>query len=142
MVILSVDYGDARTGIAVCDKLELLASPVAVLAEAYAPKLARMIAEEAKKRGAQEIVLGLPRNMDGSEGFRAQKCRAFAIQLEEACNLPVQLWDERLTTVCAHQALNQTNTRGQKRKAVVDAVAAVMILQDYIDYRKTHAATD
>ena len=116
MVILSVDYGDARTGIAVCDKLELLASPAAVLAETYAPKLARMIAEETKKHGAQEIVLGLPRNMDGSEGFRAQKCRAFALQLEEACGIPVRLWDERLTTVRAHQALNQTNKRVQKRK--------------------------
>lgn len=142
MVILSVDYGDARTGLAVCDRLELLASPVAVFAEAYAPKLAGLIVAEAKKSGAQEIVLGLPRNMDGSEGFRAQKCREFAALLEETCGVPVKLWDERLTTVRAHQALNQTNTRGKKRKAVVDAVAAVMILQDYIDYRKTHAAQD
>lgn len=139
MVILSVDYGDARTGIAVCDKLEMLASPVTVLAEAYAPKLACLIAEEARKHGAQEIVLGLPRNMDGSEGCRAQKCREFAAILEKDGGIPVKLWDERLTTVRAHQALNQTNTRGNKRKAVVDAVSAVMILQDYIDYRKTHA---
>lgn len=140
MVILSVDYGDARTGVAVCDRLELLASPVGVFAESYAPKLAALILAETKKSGAQEIVLGLPRNMDGSEGFRAQKCREFAALLEETCGVPVRLRDERLTTVRAHQALNQTNTRGKKRKAVVDAVAAVMILQDYIDYRKTHAA--
>lgn len=142
MVILSVDYGDARTGVAVCDRLEFLASPVTVYTEAYAPKLAALIAQEAKKSGAQEIVLGLPRNMDGSEGFRAQKCRAFAAVLEEACGVPVRLWDERLTTVRAHQALNQTNTRGKKRKAVIDAVSAVMILQDYLDYRKTHAVPD
>lgn len=142
MVILSVDYGDVRTGVAVCDQMELLASPVTVFAEGYAPKLAGLIAEAVKKSGAREIVLGLPRNMDGSEGFRAQKCREFAARLEMSCGVPVRLWDERLTTVRAHQALNQTNTRGKKRKAVVDAVAAVMILQDYIDYRKTHAVPD
>lgn len=142
MVILSVDYGDARTGVAVCDRLELLASPVTVIAEGYAPKLAALILAETEKSGAQELVLGLPRNMDGSEGIRAQKCREFAALLEDTCGVPVRLWDERLTTVRAHQALNQTNTRGKKRKAVVDAVAAVMILQDYIDYRKTHAAPD
>lgn len=142
MVILSVDYGDVRTGIAVCDKLEMLASPVAVLTETYAPKLVDLIVAETKKCGAQEMILGLPRNMDGSEGFRAQKCREFATLLEAACGIPVRLWDERLTTVRAHQLLNQTNTRGKKRKAVVDAVSAVMILQDYIDYRKTHAMPD
>ncbi|MCI6401973.1 MAG: Holliday junction resolvase RuvX [Candidatus Fimivicinus sp.] len=142
MVILSVDYGDVRTGIAVCDKLEMLASPVAVLTETYAPKLVDLIVAETQKCGAQEMILGLPRNMDGSEGFRAQKCREFATLLEAACGIPVRLWDERLTTVRAHQVLNQTNTRGKKRKAVVDAVSAVMILQDYIDYRKTHAMPD
>lgn len=142
MVILAVDYGDARTGIAVCDQLELLAFPVAVFQEGYAPKLAGRIQEETQRRGAEEIVVGLPRNMDGSEGPRAEKCRDFAALLEQTCGVPVRLWDERLTTVQAHRALNLTNTRGKKRKAVVDAVAAVMILQDYIDYRKTHASSD
>lgn len=142
MVVLAVDYGDVRTGVAVCDYMELLASPVAVFRETYAPKLASLILNAAQQHGAAEIVLGLPRNMDGSEGPRAEKCRDFAALLEQTCGVPVRLWDERLTTVRAHQALNQTNTRGKKRKAVVDAVAAVMILQDYIDYRKTHASSD
>ena len=132
MVILAVDYGDVRTGLAVCDALELLASPVAVLREPDAHVLAQKIAEVANARGAQKIVVGLPRNMDGSEGFRAEACRSFGTLLQEASALPVDFQDERLTTVSAHRALNETNTRGKKRKAVVDAVSAVLILEDYL----------
>lgn len=132
MVILAVDYGDVRTGLAVCDALELLASPVAVLREPDANVLAQKIAEVATARGAQKIVVGLPRNMDGSEGFRADACRSFGALLREASALPVEFQDERLTTVSAHRALNETNTRGKKRKAVVDAVSAVLILEDYL----------
>ncbi len=136
MIIMSVDYGDVRTGVAVCDKNEILASPVCVITETDAVKLAEKITELAKERRAEGFVVGLPKNMDGSEGFRAEACKEFASLLEEKSGLEVNLYDERLTTVSAHNALNATNTRGKKRKAVVDAVSAVMILEDYMAYRK------
>lgn len=132
MVILSVDYGDARTGIAVCDKLEFMASPVTVIHERENDRLVARIAEIAKEKRAEKIVLGLPKNMDGSEGFRAEACRAFGAVLSEAANLPVDFQDERLTTVSAHQMLNVTDARGKKRKELVDAVSAVIILEDYL----------
>lgn len=136
MVILAVDYGDARTGVAVCDKFEMLASPVSVIHEKNAEKLAEQIAEIATQKHAEQIVLGLPKNMDGSEGFRAENCRAFATILSEKSGLPLAFQDERLTTVSAHNALNLTDTRGKKRKEIVDAVSAVIILEDYLRKRK------
>lgn len=132
MVILSVDYGDARTGIAACDALQMLASPVTVIHQTEKEPLADEICRIAAEKKAQKLVLGLPKNMDGSEGFRAQACRKFAALLSEKSGLPVDFQDERLTTVSAHNALNLTNTRGKKRKAVVDAVSAVIILEDYL----------
>ena len=138
MIILSVDYGDARTGIAVCDKTEFLASPVTVIKESYAPKLAVKVAEIAREKKAELVVVGYPVNMDGSRGPRAEKCADFAKLLEEEHGLTTTLWDERLTTVEAHRTLNMTNTRGKDRKAVVDAVAATFILEDYMKYRKNH----
>ena len=136
MVILSVDYGDVRTGIAVCDKSEFLASPVCVITERDADKLCTKICEIITQYKAEQIVMGLPKNMDGSEGFRAIACREFAQKLEAASSVEVVLRDERLTTVSAHNFLNMTNTRGSKRKQTVDAVAAVIILEDYLAYRK------
>lgn len=136
MVVLSVDYGDARTGIAICDKLEFLASPVCVINEGYQPKVAKRIAEIASDKSAELIVIGKPKNMDGSEGFRAEKCLELKAAVEELTDIPVDMWDERLTTVSAHKALNVTNTRGKNRKSVIDAVSAVMILEDYLKYRK------
>lgn len=136
MVILAVDYGDARTGVAVCDKFEMLASPVSVIHEKNAEKLAEQIAEIATQKHAEQIVLGLPKNMDGSEGFRAENCRAFATILSEKSGLPLAFQDERLTTVSAHNALNLTDTCGKKRKEIVDAVSAVIILEDYLRKRK------
>lgn len=132
MVILSVDYGDVRTGIAACDALQMLASPVTVIHQTEKEPLADEICRIAAEKKAQKLVLGLPKNMDGSEGFRAQACREFAALLSEKSGLPVDFQDERLTTVSAHNALNLTNTRGKKRKAVVDAVSAVIILEDYL----------
>ena len=132
MVILSVDYGDARTGIAACDALQMLASPVTVIHQTEKEPLADEICRIAAEKKAQKLVLGLPKNMDGSEGFRAQACREFAALLSEKSGLPVEFQVERLTTVSAHNALNLTNTRGKKRKAVVDAVSAVIILEDYL----------
>ena len=131
MVILSVDYGDVRTGIAVCDKFGMLASPVKVIVERDSGALADEITEIATEKKAEKIVLGLPKNM----GFRAEACRQLAELISERINLPIDFEDERLTTVSAHNALNATNTRGKKRKAVVDAVSAVIILEDYL--RKT-----
>lgn len=136
MVILSVDYGDMRTGIAVCDALEMLASPVTVIKESYEPKLIAKIKETALQLKPSLIVVGKPKNMDGSEGFRAQKCIEFAQRLSEETGIETTLWDERLTTVSAHRALSVTNTRGKDRKAVIDAVSAVMILEDFLRHRK------
>ncbi len=136
MIIMSVDYGDVRTGVAVCDKNEILASPVTVITERDADALVEKIITLAKERNVQMFVVGLPKNMDGSEGFRADACKQFAANLQEKSGLTVDMYDERLTTVSAHNALNMTNTRGKKRKAVVDAVSAVMILDDYMASRK------
>ncbi len=136
MIILSVDYGKARTGIAVCDKNEMLASPEQVITEYHADRLAEKVVQIAKNKQAEMIVLGLPKNMDGSEGESAQNVRLFAKMLEERSAVPVVLWDERLSTVTAHEYLNMTNTRGKKRKAVVDSVAAVIILEDYLRFRR------
>ncbi len=132
MVILAVDYGDVRTGIAVCDKLAVLASPVTVIHERNAERLAARVTQIAQEKHAEKIVLGLPKNMDGTEGFRAESCRAFGVLLSETAKLPVDFQDERLTTVSAHQMLNVTDTRGKKRKEIVDAVSAVLILEDYL----------
>lgn len=136
MIIMSVDFGDARTGIAACDKLEMLASPVTVIKEYNFDNCIQKVADKAKELRAEEIVVGLPLNMNGSEGDRAEKCKEFSARLGEIVSVPVRLWDERSTTVLAHNYLNSTNTKGKKRKEVVDAVAAVIILENYLQYRK------
>jgi len=136
MVILSVDYGDVRTGAAVCDKNEMLASPVEVITERNALILAQKVHALCLRYKAEMIVMGLPKNMDGSEGFRAEAVKSFAQILQDECSLPVELRDERLSTVNAHKLLNMTDARGKKRKSTVDAVSAVLILEDYIGYRK------
>jgi putative Holliday junction resolvase len=136
MIILGIDHGDVRTGVAVCDKNEILASPVTVITERRDEVLAQKIAALAEELRAEEIVMGLPKNMDGSVGFRAQAIEAFAETLRAAVGIPVVLRDERLTTVSAHQYLNATDTRGKKRKQTVDAVSAVLILEDYLGWRK------
>ena len=117
MKILAVDLGKARTGLAVCDEGEILASPVAVITQYNREKLAQEVAAKARELAVGELVVGLPRNMDGSEGESAQGAREFAAVLGELTGLPVVLRDERLTTVTAHGYLNDTNTRGKKRKA-------------------------
>ena len=136
MIILSVDYGDVRTGVAVCDKLEMLASPVGVITERDPDRLAGAVAKLCEEKRAEEIVLGLPKNMDGTEGFRAEAVRAFGQKLKERAGLPVVYRDERLTTVSAHAYLSMNDVRGKKRKNTVDAVSAVLILEDYLGYRK------
>jgi len=142
MKILAVDLGDARTGLATCDATELLASPVGVIHEKDPGTLLKKVAGEALRIGVGEIVVGHPKNMDNTLGERAEKSAQFARKLEEATGLPVVLWDERGTTVTAHGYLNVTNTRGKKRKAVVDAVAATIILENYLAYRKQRGAAE
>ncbi len=135
MVILAVDYGDTRTGIAVCDKNEILASPVCTLKEKDRQALANKIVEVYNEKKAQMIVVGLPRNMDGTYGYRCDECKALADEIKSIQNIDIQFEDERLTTVMAHNFLNTTDTRGKKRKAVVDTVSAVLILESYINKR-------
>ena len=136
MIIMSVDLGKARTGLALCDKTEFLASPYKVIIEKSPNKLLDKVAEAAKEAKAELIVVGLPKNMDGSEGESARNARAAAEKLNELTGIPVEMQDERGTTVTAHYFLNDTNTRGKKRKTVVDEVAATIILQNYLDKRK------
>ena len=136
MIIMSVDLGKARTGLALCDKTEFLASPYKVIFEKSPNKLPEKVAEAAKEAKAELIVVGLPKNMDGSEGESAQNARAFAQKLTELTGLETVMQDERGTTITAHGFLNDTNTRGKKRKNVVDEVAATIILQNYLDKRK------
>lgn len=136
MIIMSVDLGKARTGIAVCDKTEFLASPYTVIFEKSPNKLPEKVCEAAKACHAELIVVGLPKNMDGSEGESAQNARAFAEKLGELTGIETVMQDERGTTITAHNYLNETNTRGKKRKNTVDAVAATIILQDYLDKKK------
>lgn len=138
MIILSVDFGDARTGIAICDKKEMLASPVCVITEYDFNKCAEKVSAKALELKANQIVVGYPKNMNGTIGERAEKCKKFAELVGELSKIPVVLWDERSTTVTAHQYLNVTNTRGKKRKSVVDAVASTIILETYLEYRKHH----
>ena len=135
MRIMSVDYGDARTGIAMSD---LLCSIVGTTTVIHSRRDEKTIAEIEKliaQNGVTEIVVGLPKNMDGTEGVRAELCREFAGQLEELTGLPVKLWDERRTTVEAHNILSQHNYHGKKRKDTVDAVAASLILEGYLAFR-------
>lgn len=137
MKILAVDYGDSRTGLAVCDPGEVLATPLKPQIEEKAmAKVAARICEAAREQRAELIVVGLPRNMDGTEGESAQNAREIGALLEESTGLPVEFVDERGTTITAHGYLNDTNTRGKKRKAVVDAVAATVILENFLEKRR------
>ena len=138
MKILAVDYGDARTGLAICDQGELLASPVGVIHSWRMEQVLAETAAAAREHRAERIIVGNPINMNGTRGTRSELCTEFARQLHELAGLPVLLWDERSTTVSATQYLNATDTRGKKRKAVIDAVAATIILESYLAYRKNN----
>ena len=134
--IMGVDYGDARTGIALSDLLCTLVGSTAVIHSRRMDKTVEEICRIAKTQEVGEIVVGLPKNMNGTEGPRAELCREFAAVVEEATGLPVTLWDERRTTVEAHQILSDHNYHGKKRKDTVDAVAASLILEGYLAFRK------
>ncbi len=139
MKILAVDYGDSRTGLAVSDPSELLATPITPqIEERSMGKVADRVVAVAKEKGAEMIVLGLPRNMDGTEGARAQKSRKLGGMIEEKSGLPVRMWDERQTTITAAGILSENGTFGKKRKAVLDSVSAGVILENYMSWRKHH----
>lgn len=133
MKIMSIDYGDVRTGVAFSDAMGMLASPYTVIKETYQPKLVDKLCEIIKKENPAKIVIGLPRNMDGSYGYRCDECKGLGEAISAVCDTDIVFEDERLTTVMAHNALSSNNVRGKKRKDVVDAVSAVMILQSYLD---------
>ncbi len=136
MIIMSVDLGKARTGIAVSDNSESFAFPKTVITEYNTQKLIEKITKCAVDYSAELIVVGFPKNMDGSVGERATECKEIASLISEKSGIETVLWDERCTTISAHTALNFTDTKGKKRKAVVDAVAAVIILEDYLKFKK------
>lgn len=133
--IMGIDYGDARTGVAISDLLCSIVGTTSVIHSRNMEKTIAQICTMVRDSDVGEIAVGLPKNMDGTEGNRAELCREFAARLEEATGLPVRLWDERRTTVEAHNILSQHNYHGQKRKNTVDAVAAALILEGYLAFR-------
>lgn len=136
MIVLAVDPGDARTGLALCDVGELLAYPAGVIHETRRGVLPERVAAAAKEHRAEMILVGYPKNRDNSIGPRALLSEEFAQALRELVDIPVELWDERGTTLAAHAALNAGTTRGRKKKQVVDAVAATILLESYLAFRK------
>ena len=134
MRVMGIDYGDARTGIAMSDLLCSIVGTTTVIHSRNSEKTLQQIVQLVKDHGVTEIVMGLPKNMDGTEGARAELCRQFAVRLEEAVGMPVKLWDERRTTVEAHNILSAHNYHGKKRKDTVDAVAASLILEGYLNF--------
>jgi len=134
--IMGIDYGDARTGVAISDLLCSIVGSTYVVPSRNREKAIADIVRLAKENQVGQIVVGLPKNMDGTEGIRAELCRAFAEELRQATGLEVTMWDERRTTVEAHNILSQHNYHGKKRKNTVDAVAASLILEGYLAFRK------
>lgn len=134
MRVLAIDYGDARTGIAVSDAMGMIVGQTTVIHSYNAEKTAQEIARLVQQTGAERLVMGFPRNMDGTEGPRAALYREFAKRVEATCGKEVVLWDERRTTVEAHQILSDCNYHGKKRKNTVDAVAASLILEGYLSF--------
>ena len=134
--LLGVDFGDKRTGLAVSDDRQTIASGIDQISVGGMQKTADAVAEMAKARGVAAVVVGLPVNMDGSHGPRAQHCEKFAGELSRRVDIPVVMIDERMTTMAASRYLNETDTRGQKRKGVIDTLSAQIILQNALDKLK------
>ena len=133
MILLGIDYGQQRTGVAVCDPMGILASPLCVIEATGRRKLVAQLCELAKERQAGKFILGLPLRTDGSKGDKALECEALAEALRQQSGLPVQLWDERFSSVQAHQNLSAAGVRAKNRKHIIDAAAAVVILQSFLD---------
>lgn len=140
MKIMAVDYGDARTGVAISDPTGLLTGFSTVIQSRDSGVVARELCRLAGENRVEELVIGLPRNMDGSEGPRAQLCREFAGEIERLTHLPVTLWDERRTTVEAHAILHENGKRMKNHKKNVDAVAASLILEGYLVKKRIERA--
>lgn len=138
MKIMAVDYGDSRTGLAMCDKGEILATPLTVMAEKDFDRCIERTAEQARLNKAERIVVGNPINMNGTLGPRSEKCALFAEKLRELVDVDVVMWDERSSTVSAIGIMNENNVRGKKRKETLDAAAAAIILESYLAWRKNH----
>lgn len=138
MKIMAVDYGDSRTGLAMCDKGEILASPLYTINMKDFDKCLEMTAQAAKENRAELIVVGNPINMNGTEGPRSEKCRLFADRLRELVSVEVVMWDERSSTVTAIGYMNDVNKRGKKRREVLDSAAAAVILEGFLAYRRNH----
>ena len=136
MRIMAIDYGDARTGIAISDPTGFLAGYTEVIHSRKGEQVCARLAALKEQYQVEELVMGFPRNMDGTEGPRAELYRAFAVQVEEACGLRPVLWDERRTTVEAHGILHASGKRMKQHKANVDAVAATLILEGYLTRKK------
>lgn len=132
MRIMGIDFGDARTGIAVSDEMNILVGDAWTISQRSPELAAEEIAAEAERRGVQRLVLGLPKNMDGSEGPRAEKCREFAALLGDKTGLPVVMWDERRSSIEAHAILHANGKKEKKHRKTVDAVAASLILEGYL----------
>ena len=139
MKIMAIDYGDAHTGIAISDATGTLAGFSTVINSRRAETVAQEICALIPQHGVTELVLGYPKNMDGTVGPRAEKAAAFGQTLRQLTGLPVTLWDERRTTIDAHQILMAGGKNAKKRKKVVDAVAASLILEGYLTYKKSHS---
>ena len=137
MRVMAIDYGDAHTGVAFSDPTGLLAGSALVIDSWSADKVLAELVRLAREQGVTEAVMGFPRNMDGTEGPRAELYRAFAARLEEALGMPVVLWDERRTTIDAHRILFEAGKNARKRKKQVDAVAASLILEGYLTFKRT-----
>ena len=136
---LAVDYGDSRTGLAGCDESETVTSPITPqIEEKSMNKVAAAVVEAARARQAAGLVCGLPKNMDGTEGKRAEKSRRFAQRLADMAGMPVVMWDERRTTVSAATILADNDTFGQKRKEKLDSVSAAVILESFLNWRAHH----
>lgn len=138
MKIMAVDYGDSRTGLAACDRTETLASPIGIIEEKSIAKVAEKIVYATREYEVQMLVIGLPMNMDGTEGARAGKSRKLGAILETIIDIPIKYWDERSTTISAENILSETGTYGKKRKEILDAVAATVILESFLAYRANH----
>ncbi len=136
MKIMAIDYGDARTGIAISDPTGSIVGTALVIPSYNRDKTAAEIRRLMEQHGVEELVMGFPRNMDGTEGPRAALYREFAALLKEVTGKEPVLWDERRTTVDAHRILSDNNRHGKKRKATVDAVAASLILEGYLAFRR------
>ena len=136
---LGVDYGDVRTGISECDVSGMLASGICTIREGGMKNTAVRVAKEAEERGCKKIVVGLPKNMDGSEGDRAKTVRIFAEILSELTSIPIEFYDERMSTMQAYRFLDGTGTFGKKRKESIDTLSAEIILQNYIDRERAAA---